>query len=150
MGDTDMAGSSSTVDLEWKGGLKFISTDAYGHTLTVNAPEEDGDEYEGSKPGEMMLTSLAGCSGIDVVGILRKQRQDVSAIDIKVTGTQDPNPPWTWTKVHLQYILRGRGLDRKRVEHAIDLSENSYCSVGATLGGRCVVTSEFRIVEDAD
>jgi putative redox protein len=150
MGDTDMAGSSSTVDLEWKGGLKFISTDAYGHTLTVNAPEENGDEYEGSKPGEMMLTSLAGCSGIDVVGILRKQRQDVSAIDIKVTGTQEPNPPWTWIKVHLQYVLRGRGLDRKRVEHAIDLSENSYCSVGATLGGRCVVTSEFRIVEDAD
>ena len=150
MGVTDMAGSSSTVDLEWKGGLKFTSTDAYGHTLTVNAPEEDSDEYEGSKPGEMMLTSLAGCSGIDVVGILRKQRQDVSAIDIKVTGTQEPNPPWTWTKVHLQYVLRGRGLARNRVEQAIDLSENSYCSVGATRGVRCVVTSEFRIIEEAD
>lgn len=145
-----MANSNSTVDLEWNGGLKFTSTDIYGHKLTVNAPEQDGDAYEGSKPGEMLLTSLAGCSGIDLVGILSKQRQDVSSIDIKVTGTQDPTPPWVWTKVHLQYVLSGRGLDRNRVEHAIDLSMNSYCSVGATLGGRCVITSEVRIIEEVD
>ena len=141
---------TSTVDLKWKGGMKFTARDNYGHSLNIDAPQVDGGEFDGFKPGEMLLTSLAGCSGIDVVGILLKQRQDVTGIEIKVTGEQEPDPPWTWIKVHIEYILNGRGLDPRKVERAIHLSEKKYCSVGATIEGRCEITSEFQIVEVTD
>ena len=140
--------TTTTVDLKWEGGLKFAATDAYGHSLIIDAPQVDGGEFDGFKPGEMLLTSLAGCSGIDVVGILLKQRQDVTGIEIKVTGEQEPDPPWTWTRVHIEYVLYGRGLDARKVERAIHLSETKYCSVGATLERRSEIGSAFRIVED--
>ena len=141
-------GASTTVELNWGGGLKFTSSDGYGHTVVIDAPERDGEQFDGFKPGEMMLTSLAGCSGIDVVGILRKQRQDVTGIEIRVTGTQEPDPPWTWETVFVEYVVRGRNLDRRKVERAIHLSETKYCSVGATLGVRCEISSTFELVEE--
>ena len=140
---------TTAVELKWHGGRKFTSSDSYGHTVTIDAPDRDGEEFDGFKPGEMMLTSLAGCSAIDVVDILRKQRQDVTAVEIKVLGTQDPDPPWIWHKVHLDYTLRGRGLAHAKVERAIHLSETKYCSVGATMGLHCQITSAFEIVEEA-
>ena len=107
----------------------------------------EGDSYEGFMPGEMLLTSLAGCSGIDVVNILSKQRQQVTALEINVKGSQDPEPPWTWREIHLEYVVTGRGLVESAVRRAVHLSETKYCSVGATLGGRARITSSYRIVE---
>ena len=139
---------TTAVELRWHGGRKFTSSDRYGHTVTIDAPDRDGEEFDGFKPGEMMLASLAGCSGIDVVDILRRQRQDVTAVEIRVLGAQEPEPPWTWRTVHLDYVLRGRGLDRHKVERAIHLSETKYCSVAATMDARCEITSAFEIVEE--
>ena len=98
------------VGLRWEGGLRFTSSDAHGHTVTVDAPEQDGEPFAGFKPGELLLTSLAGCSAIDVVDILRKQRQEVTGVEIQVLGTQQAEPPWTWEEIHLAYVVRGRGL----------------------------------------
>ena len=141
---------TTTIDLNWQNDFKFTASDAYGHEITVDAPQNNGDEFDGFKPGELFLTSLAGCSSIDVVNILKKQRHQVTGIDVKVTGEQEPEAPWTWTKVHLDYTIRGRGLKPVPVERAIHLSENKYCSVGATIGGRCRVSSSFQIVEEGD
>ena len=138
---------TTTVDLSWIGDLSFSSTDSSGHEIVVGAPEESSEGFEGFKPGEMMLTSLAGCSGIAVVGILRKQRQNITGITIKVTGIQEPEAPWTWVKAHLEYVVMGRDLDPNRVQRAIELSEQKYCSIGATLAARCKVSSTFNIVE---
>lgn len=139
---------TTTIDVSWQGGLKFTSRDAYGHTLTVDAPENDGDSFDGFMPGGMMLTSLVGCSGIDVVGILQKQRQEVTGIDVRVTGVQNPDPPWTWEEIRLEYVVTGKGISAAAVERAIHLSETRYCSVGATLSGRATISSTFRIVEE--
>ena len=139
---------TTTVDLRWEGGQRFTSSDAYGHTVSVDAPMEDGEPFDGFKPGDLMLTSLAGCSGVDLVNILRKQRQDVSAVDIRVKGKQAPEPPWTWEEIHLEYVVRGRGLKEPAVRRAVHLSETKYCSVGATLGGHCRITSSLKIIED--
>ena len=138
---------TTTIDLSWQNGFKFTASDAYGHEITVDAPENDGGEFDGFRPGELFLTSLAGCSAIDVVNILKKQRQEVTGIGVKVKGEQQPEAPWTWTKVHLDYTIRGRGLKPVTVERAIHLSENKYCSVGATISGRCRTTSSFEIVD---
>ncbi len=139
---------TTTVDLKWEGGLKFSAADAYGHEVTVDAPTEDGEPFDGFKPGELLLTSLAACSGIDVVGILRKQRQQVTGIDVRITGVQKPDPPWTWEEADLHYVVRGRGLNRASVERAIHLSESKYCSVGASVGAVTEIKSTLEIVEE--
>ena len=139
---------TSTVDLSWEGGLRFTSSDAHGHSVTVDAPRNDGDDFEGFMPGELLLTSLAGCSGIDVLGILTRQRQNVTGLQIKVKGMQASDPPWTWEDVELEYIVSGRDIRPALVERAIALSEDRYCSVGATIAGRTNVRSTFTIIED--
>ena len=89
-----------------------------------------------------------GSVGIDVADMLRRERQDVTGVEIKVAGTQDPAPPWTWKKAHLDYVVRGRGLESRRVERAMHLSETKYCSVGAAMDARWEITSAFEIVEE--
>ena len=146
-----MAGSdekpTTTVDVSWESGFRFTSSDSYGHTVTVDAPVNEGDGFDGFMPGELLLTSLAGCSGIDVINILTKQRQQVTGLEIRVKGTQEPDAPWTWEEIELEYVVKGRGLRDSAVERAIELSETKYCSVGATLEGRAKITSTYRIVE---
>ncbi len=139
---------TSSVQVEWESGFKFASRDAYGHRVTVDAPQSEGDAFDGMMPGDLLLTSLAGCSGIDVVNILRRQRQDVSGLDISVTGEQLPDAPWTWVAVKLEYTIRGRGISDAAVRRAIELSETRYCSIGATIGGRTAISSEYTIVEE--
>ncbi len=138
---------SSAVNLNWEGGFRFESRDTYGHTLTLDAPDRDGASFEGFMPGDMLLTALAGCSGIDVVNILERMRQKVDGIEISVKGRQNPDPPWTWEDIELHYTIRGSGLKEHLVRRAINLSENKYCSIGATIGGRARVSSAFEIIE---
>ena len=139
---------SSSVSLTWQNGFRFDSTDSHGHTITLDAPQSEGDSFEGFMPGDMLLTALAGCSGIDVVNILSRQRQQVKGLEISVNGRQNPDPPWAWEDVSIHYTLRGSDLNPRLVERAIDLSENKYCSIGATIGGVTRVISSFEIVED--
>ena len=141
---------TANVDLSWEGGQRFTSSDRYGHRITLDAPVSDGDAFEGFKPSELLLASLAGCSGMDVVNILRKQRQEVTAMDIRVKGVQRPDPPWPWVELHLEYVVRGRGLKASAVEQAIRLSETKYCSVAATLGADTRITSTFQIVDEGE
>ena len=91
---------SSSVQLGWQGGFKFASQDAHAHTVTVDAPQREGDSFDGMMPGDLLLTSLGSCSGIDVVNILRRQRREVTGLEISVRGEQLPNAPWTWVAVH--------------------------------------------------
>lgn len=139
---------STSVELSWQGGYQFASSDTHGHSVTVDAPMNDGDEFAGMMPGGLLLSSLAGCSGIDVVNILRRQRQNVTSLEISVVGYQQPDPPWTYENIKLRYVVRGTGLRESLVERAIKLSEEKYCSVGATLSGRCEITSSYEIVDD--
>ena len=139
---------TSSVQLGWQGGFKFTSEDAHGHALTVDAPENEGDVFDGMMPGDLLLSSLGSCSGIDVVNILRRQRQNVTGLEVSVVGEQLPDAPWTWVAIRLDYTVRGRGLRESAVRRAIELSEERYCSIGATIGGRAEISSNFTIVEE--
>ena len=138
---------SSSVQLGWQDGFKFVSQDTHAHTVTVDAPQSEGDSFDGMMPGDLLLTSLGSCSGIDVVNILRRQRQEVTGLEISVRGEQLPDAPWTWVAINIEYTVRGRGLRESAVRRAIELSEERYCSIGATIGGRAEITSSFTIVE---
>ncbi|MBI4302181.1 MAG: OsmC family protein [Chloroflexi bacterium] len=129
------------VTAKWVDGLQFVATGSDGHAIVL-----DG-EGRGFSPSEILLAALAGCTGIDVIGILRKQRQKVSSLEIIVKGEQLPDPPWTYQKVEVEYVVKGEDIKESAVARAIELSETKYCSVGATISDKAKIVSSFRIEE---
>ena len=140
--------SQASIKLNWEENWKFTASDDYGHKVTVDAPMRDGDQFDDFKPTHLMMSALGACTGVDVVSILQKKRQDVSGVEIQVTGTQEDEWPKEWTAFNVHYVVSGRGVDAKAVHRAIELSEGKYCSVGATLKGTATITTSFEIVED--
>lgn len=135
------------VSVRWEGGLKFTAEDGFGHSITIDAPSSHGAPFEGFKPATLLLVALAGCTAIDVVEILRKQRQELLGVEIKVWGEQEPNPPWAFTRIGMHFTLKGRNLKEERVKRAIELSETKYCSVGATISGKAEIHTTYTIEE---
>ena len=133
------------AQVTWVQNEQFVATDSSNHSLVLSTTK-DGT---GSKPSDLLLIALGACSGVDVVGILVKKRQSFTGLQIKVSSQQDADPPWTFRKLHIEYIVCGKGISEKAVQQAIELSEDKYCSVAATLRGVAEITSSFRIVEDS-
>lgn len=132
--------SSATV--KWIGGKQFVGIDSTKHSVVLST----ADEGVGMKPSELMLVALAACTAVDVVEILDKKHLDLTALEIGVQGEQDQDPPWTFRKIHLTYQLKGEKLTEKDVRQAIELSEEKYCSVAATLRGVAEITTSFKIL----
>lgn len=121
---------SSKIALEWTGGQRFLAEDEQGTRIELGGA---GAEPPAMRPMHMVLTALAGCAAIGVQRILEKQRQPVSALRFEVEGDRQPEPPTTFTHIRVRVIVRGHGLDRERVERAVQLTEEKYCSVYALL-----------------
>ncbi len=134
------------VKVKWIGKEQFVGTDSTKHSLVMSTQDEENGI--GLKPSELLLLSLGGCTGVDIVSILTKKRQRLTDLEIDLTAEQDPGPPWTFRKIHLEYTLHGRGLSAAAVERAIKLSEKKYCPVSATVAGVAELTSSFRVVDD--
>jgi putative redox protein len=134
----------SHAQIKWLDKLEFVGTDSTKHSLVMSS--QDGENGTGLKPSELLLLALGGCTAVDVVTIMRKKRQAVTGLEINVRGEQDENPPWTFRHIHLEYVVRGKGLSEKGLAQAIELSEEKYCSVKNSLA--CEVTSSYRIVEE--
>jgi putative redox protein len=131
----------------WVDGLKFEATFSTGHTVTMDTSPEQGGANEGSRPIELLLAGLAGCTGMDVLAILRKKRQDVKAFRVIVQGDRRDEHPKIFTKLHVIYEVTGKGIDIDGVRQAVLLSEEKYCSVAAMLRLATPITSEVRILE---
>jgi putative redox protein len=138
----------SQVCIKWIEGRQFVGIDSTRHSVVMSTIGPDGGI--GMKPSELLLVALGGCTAVDVIGILEKKQQKVTGLDIYVQGEQDADPPWTFRKIHVEYVVRGRGMSEKAVTQAIELSEGKYCSVSATVAGTAEITSSFRIVEEED
>ena len=134
--------SSATV--RWIGGKQFVGIDSTQHSVVLSTP----DEGVGMKPSELMLVALAACTAVDVVEILSKKRQPLAGLEISASAQQDSDPPWTFRKIHLHYKLHGTGLTEKAAAQAIQLSEEKYCSVAATLRATAEITYDFEVVEE--
>lgn len=140
----------SNIALKWTGAdsKMFIGRDSFGHVLLSGSwPSEapEWQEWQAIKPSDLLLLSLASCSAHDVVLILRRQRQTLTDLFIEVDGDQLADPPYAFTDIHLHYIVEGVDLDPAKVERAIDLSEEKYCSVAATLRGVATITHSVEI-----
>ena len=137
---------TSTTTVHWLSGKRFVGIDSTNHSVVLSSQ----DEGVGVKPSEMLLIALASCSAVDVVEILSKKRMPLDSMEIITTGEQDADPPWTFRKIHLKYRLSGHGLTEKAVEQAIQLSEDKYCSVAATVRATADITTEFEIMCEGD
>lgn len=135
-----------TVHVRWNGGRRFAAWDETGHGVVMDAAPPLG-EGTGVRPIEMALYALGGCTGIDVIGILGKQRQVVYEFEIVLTAEQREEQPRRYEYVNIEYIVTGVGIKRSMLERAIELSEEKYCSVGAMFGETVKLSSSYRIIE---
>lgn len=126
----------------WKSGTAFDITAGSGGTVV-----SDGDSKAGMSPMEMLLAALAGCTGADVVEILRKKRQDVTGLEIRVVGERPETHPRVFTEIEVTYIITGHRVDPDAVRRAIDLSEGKYCSVSAMLCKTAKLATKFEVHE---
>lgn len=132
----------SSASVKWIGGKQFVGIDSTQHSVVLSTP----DEGVGMKPSELMLVALAACTAVDVVEILSKKRLSLTSLEISAQAEQEKDPPWTFRKIHLTYLVKGEGLNDKDVAQAIKLSEEKYCSVASTLRGVAEITTSFEIL----
>ncbi len=127
--------------------MEFVGRNETGHTLTMDAEEASGGHNKGFQPMDLLLVGFGGCSGMDVISILRKKRQPVTGLEINVKGEKSDSYPKVYKQVHIEYIVKGKGVEKEAVERSIALSLEKYCSVGATLTKAGTVTHSYRIEE---
>jgi putative redox protein len=116
------------------------------HWVIMDGSEEVGGSNAGSRPKELVLFALGGCTASDVVSILRKKRIPVEGFEINLAANTREEHPQVFTDIHLEYVVYGEGIDPAAVERAIELSTTKYCSVSAMLRGSVKITHSFRIV----
>ncbi len=130
-----------TARVQWIGKEQFVAQSPSGHLSTL-----DSDRSSNAAPGpmELLLMALGACTATDVVSILGKKRQQLESLEVTVSGERAQEPPAVWTKLEIVYKLRGQ-LEEQAVKHAIDLSEEKYCSVAAMLRKTASITFHFEI-----
>jgi putative redox protein len=139
---------TATVRLET--GMRFDAEAGSGHHLTLDAAEHAGGQNAGFQPMELLLVGLAGCTGMDVISILRKKRQNVTAYEVNVTGIRAEEHPMVFVEITVEYIITGYQVQPEAVARAIQLSEERYCGAQAMLGKVARLTHTFRILDAAE
>lgn len=128
-------------------GVSFVGQSESGHSVVMDGPPDSGGKNLGIRPMEMLLIGLGGCSSFDVVHILRKARQQITDCVADLSAERAATDPKVFTKIHLHFTVTGRNLDPKRVEQAVNLSAEKYCSASVMLGKTAQITHDFEIVE---
>ncbi len=135
--------------VKWVEGMTFTGESGSGHAIVLDGAPENGGRNLGIRPMELMLLGLAGCTAFDVVLILQRGRQPVSDCVVEVEAERAPVDPKVFTRIHLAYTLKGRGLSPEKVERAIGLSKEKYCSASIMLGAVAEITHSWTAVDEA-
>jgi putative redox protein len=133
------------ITLRWIEDKMMAVSDTNGHSIIVGRSPDPQYQWVGVKPSDLLLMAVASCSAYDVVDILTKQRERLNDLKITCTGDQMSDPPYTFTCIHLHYQISG-AVNPEKLERAIRLSEDKYCSVISTLRPGVPVTSDFEIL----
>jgi putative redox protein len=142
---THTSSAPSLVKVKWLDGMRFVASDGKGHSIVMDTSKEHGGEGSALTPMQLLLVALGGCTGMDVVDILRKQRQKLTGLEMVVSGERVTEYPRVYGKVQVEYKLEGENLKEKAVNTAIQLSEDKYCSVGATIGKTAKISHGYSI-----
>ncbi len=133
------------VDVSWISNKQFETINEEGAKFRMDSKKKSGGSGDFASPTDHLLAAVAGCTGIDVVSILQKMRQQFRSLRIEVDGTQAEENPKYFTQIHIKYVIEGDNVDRDKVEQAVAFSQDKYCSVRATLTDKCKVTTEIVI-----
>jgi putative redox protein len=135
--------------VKWIDGAMFVGESGSGHSVVMDGPEDAGGRNMGIRPMEMLLLGVGGCSAFDVVNILRKSRQSVTDCEARLEAERADGIPAVFEKIKLLFVVRGKDLDPAKVERAVHLSAEKYCSASIMLQKAGVaITHDFEIVED--
>ncbi len=135
--------------IRWTGdGMSFLAETESGHLAAMDGAPEGGGRNLAPRPMELVLAGSGGCTAYDVVLILKRSRQDVRGCEVRLSAERAATDPKVFTRIHLHFTVRGRGLKPALVENAIRLSHEKYCSATIMLGKTAEISKDFEIVED--
>ncbi|MCG6976581.1 MAG: OsmC family protein [Acidiferrobacterales bacterium] len=134
------------TSVRWAGDASFVAETESGHQVIMDGSPEFGGQNKGPRPMEMLLIGMGGCTSFDVVLILKKSRQDIRDCVAEITAERADTDPKVFTKIHIHFVVTGKDLDPKRVEKAVTLSEEKYCSASIMLGKTAEITHDIEIV----
>ena len=138
---------STTAKIAWVDGALFVAEGGSGHSFTMDGAPDVGGRNLAARPMEVVLMGLGGCTAIDVVSMLKKQRQDIEGVEVSLVGERAGDHPMVYTEVKVVYTVRCRKLSRALVERAVNLSDEKYCSATAMFKKTAKVTHEVVLVE---
>ena len=133
--------------IKWTGDVSFEGAADSGHKVRMDGPPEFGGRNQGPRPMELVLIGMGGCTAFDVVHILRKGRQEITDCVAEIEAERAATDPKVFTRINIHFVVTGVKLDPKRVENAIRLSAEKYCSASIMLGKTAHITHDFEIKE---
>jgi putative redox protein len=131
----------------WVENAKFLAESGSGHAVVMDGPPELGGKNLGVRPMEMVLMGMGGCTAFDIVLILKKGRHAVEGCELELEAERAETDPKVFTKIHIKYRVKGKGLTDAAVKRAVDLSAEKYCSASIMLGKTAEITHSFEIIE---
>ncbi len=134
------------AEVKWIGGVAFEGTADSGHSVTMDGAVESGGTNKGFRPMELVVLGMGGCTSFDVVGILKKSRQQVSDCVVEITAERAEDTPKVFTQIHMHFKITGKDVAADKVARAISLSADKYCSAVAMLGKTATITHDFEII----
>lgn len=135
------------IKVHWAGNAAFEGESSTGHKIIMDGPAEGGGQDLGPRPMEMLLLGTGACSSYDVVSILKKARQDITACDVEIRSERADSEPKVFTKIHIHFKITGVNLKEKQVVRAVSLSADKYCSASIMLGATAEITHDYEILD---
>ncbi len=133
--------------VKWLDHMSFVGESGSGHSVVMDGAPDVGGRNMGVRPMEMVLLGLGGCTSFDLVLILQRQRQAVADIQVEIEAERADKAPRVFTKIHVHYVVKGSGLDPKKVERAVNMTADKYCSVSIMLSASVEISHDFEIIE---
>ena len=133
--------------VKWLDHMTFVGESGSGHAVVLDGAPEHGGRDMGFRPMEMLLLGLGGCTAFDVVSILKKSRQAITDCEVEIDSDRAEEIPKVFTRIHIHFIITGNSLDPVKVEKAVNLSADKYCSASKILEKTAEMTHDFEIVE---
>jgi putative redox protein len=133
--------------VRWAGKMTFIGKAGSNHVVPMDSGPEFGGDSSATKPMELLLVGLGGCTGMDIVSLLDKMRVDFTGVEMNIRADRSEEHPQVYTKIDMEYVVTGRGINAEKVKRAVELSQEKYCSVSVMLRKSCPVNYTYRIVE---
>ena len=135
------------ISVKWIDGMLMVGKSGSGHAIVMDGPPEIGGENLGVRPMEMLLLGMTGCTVIDVISTLKKMREDIVDCKTQVSADRSEEYPKVFTNIHVHFVLRGKQLNPLKVDKAIKLSAEKYCSASIMIGKTAIITHDYEIIE---